>query len=266
MPTPSIDPTETELKFALGPGARHALETGLLRDGTASDLVATYFDTPDLALFNRGYGLRVRRKDGRFIQTLKSAGDGFFARGEWEAEVSSLAIDADVLAASPAAHIAAVEALAPLFEVRVRRIAALVSHGATRIEAVLDIGEVSVGDRREAIEELELELVDGAAADLFAFARTLDAPLTLAFETKSERGYRLARDVAVERHGPQAALRRLSAAIAQEDNAAAAMAAAELGVAIAIRAEGAFERPLWARILLDAAERTAGLPAGDTRV
>lgn len=257
--TSSSEPVETELKFSLGPGAREALEAGLLLGAETAELSATYFDTPDLALFTHGYGLRVRRKDVRFVQTLKSQGNGLFARGEWEAEVPSAALDAAVLAATPAAEIAHGDALVPLFAVEVRRTVALVSHGASRIEASLDIGDVRAGHRSEPIEELELELVEGDPADLFAFARSLDAQLILAFATKSERGYRLARDVVPDIGGPQASLRRLSAAIIREDEPAAAVAAGELGVAVARRADSAFDRATWARILLDAAERAADI-------
>jgi inorganic triphosphatase YgiF len=259
--TSSTEPVETELKFALGPQAREPLEAGLLRNGKSYELSATYFDTADLALFTHGYGLRVRRKGERFVQTLKSHGDGLFARGEWEADVLSSALDAAVLARTPAAEIATGDALVPLFGVKVRRTAAMVTHGASRIEASLDIGEVTAGDRSEAVEELELELIEGTPADLFSFARTLDAGLTLAFATKSERGYRLARGVVPTVKGHPASLRRLSAAIIHEDAESAATAAAELGVAFARRADAAFNRATWARILLDAAERAA-----DTRV
>lgn len=254
----STEPVETELKFALGPGARETLEADLLRDGKASDLLAVYFDTPELALFSKGYVLRVRRKGDRFVQTLKSAGDGLFARGEWEADVSSDAPDAAALAVTPAAHVAPVDALSPLFTVEVRRTARVVTHGASRIEAVLDIGEVRAGDRREAVEELELELVEGDPADLFAFARSLQAPLTLAFESKSERGYRLARDVRAPLDGPQAPLRRLSAAVLREDVPEAVAAAATLGVAVARPTRDGFDRAVWARVLLDAAQRASG--------
>jgi len=59
---------------------------------------------------------------------------------------------------------------------------------------VFDTGLIVAGDRQEPIAEMELELLDGAPADLFELARTLQAKatLTLAFESKAERGYRLA--------------------------------------------------------------------------
>ena len=55
--------------------------------GTRSKLVSTYYDTADGALARRGSVLRVRRRDGHYIQTVKSASvpDGSpLARDEWE--------------------------------------------------------------------------------------------------------------------------------------------------------------------------------------
>ena len=37
-------------------------------------IVSTYFDTPDRRLRNRGLTLRVRQKNGKRVQTVKSAG------------------------------------------------------------------------------------------------------------------------------------------------------------------------------------------------
>lgn len=260
MSTPASEPVETELKFALGPGARAALQADLLRDGKVSSLSATYFDTPDATLFANGYGLRVRRAGDRFIQTLKSAGGGLFSRGEWEADVPSAALDAAVLLATPIATLVSVATLQPLFTVDVRRTVAVVRRGSSRIEACLDLGEVRAGERSELVEELELELIEGAPADLFALARRLDANLTLAFATKAERGYRLARGLAMQREGPEAALRALSEAILAEDAPSAAAAAGVLGAQVST---GAFDRVALNRVLLDAAER---LSARDTRV
>jgi triphosphatase len=264
--TSSNDPVETELKFALGAGAREALLAGLLRDAESADLVATYFDTCDLALFRHGYGLRVRRKGGRFVQTLKSDGDGLFARGEWESAVPTAGPDAAALAATPVAALGSIAALAPVFRVEVRRTSAVFSHGSARIEASLDIGHVRAGECHEAIEELELELLEGDPRDLFAFARTLDLPLVLAFETKSERGYRLVHGAASRTEGPQASFRRLSTAVLGADAAGAIAAADELGLAAPRPTMARFDRTLWARVLLDAAERAARLPGAVTRV
>ena len=48
-------------------------------------LVSTYYETDDRALQRKGLSLRVRERDGRFVQSVKSIGrGGTLTRGEWE--------------------------------------------------------------------------------------------------------------------------------------------------------------------------------------
>ena len=88
--------TETELKLAVSArhlaGLQRALETRAGGGGARSLLVSTYFDTSDHALAQRGLALRVREKDGAFVQTVKSdaaAGATALIRGEWEDTVTT---------------------------------------------------------------------------------------------------------------------------------------------------------------------------------
>ena len=69
----------------------------------------------------------------------------------------------------------------------------------TRIEVALDRGKITAGERHETICEVELELLEGSVADLFAAALALQADLPLHPEgaSKAERGYRLATDAAL---------------------------------------------------------------------
>ena len=59
---------------------------------------------------------------------------------------------------------------------------------------VFDTGLIVAGERQDTISEMELELLAGAPQALFDLARELQpkAALTLAFESKAQRGYRLA--------------------------------------------------------------------------
>jgi hypothetical protein len=73
--------TEVELKLAARaadlPALRRALRDMAGAERTARrKLVSTYFDTKDRALARRGCVLRVRKRVGHFIQTVKSAGAG----------------------------------------------------------------------------------------------------------------------------------------------------------------------------------------------
>lgn len=188
---------ELELKFHLGAGAVEALRarTFPLETSSISQLHAVYFDTPGHALRDGGFSLRVRRNGETYIQTLKHrAGGGLFERDEWETEVDGLDLDLAALEGSPAQAVIGVATLAPAFTVEVERRTHLVTQGHSQIEVSFDTGLIAAGERREAIAEMELELLDGAPNDLFALARDLQAAtaLTLSFESKAERGYRLA--------------------------------------------------------------------------
>ena len=173
-------------------------------------LVNTYYDTGDRRLRQRGLVLRVRERNGRFVQTVKSDSQpdaGVLARGEWEDAIpgpkpSSAAPESGRFLTSDL-----LGELVPLFRTEVRREAIDLSPSpGTRIEAAIDRGEIRAPgrDAREPISEVELELKSGASAALFDVALDLlrIAPLRLEPRSKAERGYRLAAE------GP----RRLAAA------------------------------------------------------
>lgn len=188
---------ELELKFQLGPGAVEALRAKAfpLDKSQSSRLHAVYFDTPGHVLRDGGFSLRVRRRDETFVQTLKHrAVGGLFERDEWETEVAGPDLDLAALAETPLPAAIGEAGLVPAFTVEVERRTQVVVHGRSRIEVSFDTGLITAAGRQEPIAELELELLDGAAADLFTLARQLqdEAALTLAFESKAERGYRLA--------------------------------------------------------------------------
>ena len=193
MPKP---PQEIELKFAApaGRGAEAAIEA--LAGVEPRQLVSIYFDTARGALKRAGLGLRVRREGDVYIQTLKDAGDGGFARGEWEAPVKSGKPDLRALGKTPAARILAKSGrLAPTFAVEVRRRTALVTEGDSLIEVSFDEGVAKARGEEAAFAELELELKRGPQWGLFALARRLaggGGDFTLSFTTKAARGDALA--------------------------------------------------------------------------
>lgn len=191
--------SETELKFQLGQSAIESLtrHAALASPGRRQRLRSIYFDTPEHDLRNKGFSLRVREKDGGFVQTLKSrTGSGVFDRGEWEAPVDACAPDTALLSATPAARIlnGSIDRLSPIFETCVDRTVRIWRDGEAAIEVAIDEGEVIAADQRAPLRELELELVDGQRAALFDLASDLarEAPMTLSFQSKAERGYRLA--------------------------------------------------------------------------
>ncbi|AYG95062.1 CHAD domain-containing protein [Brevundimonas naejangsanensis] len=189
---------EIELKFRLGPGAaaRLAVHPALAGEESVQDLRSVYFDTPDQALRRAGWGLRVRATGRGFVQTLKGqTGGDVLRRAEWETPVSSEALDMTALKATPvAARLKGRRDLSPRFASTVRRRARLIAFEGAVIEAAYDEGDLSAGDRAEPLRELELELKDGPPEALFALARRLSADVALVplFESKAERGWRLA--------------------------------------------------------------------------
>jgi inorganic triphosphatase YgiF len=156
-------------------------------------MTGVYFDTAKRKLSRAGVALRVREKRGVFVQTVK-LGAGV-RRGEWETAIPTAAPDRKALAGTPAAALLPKTAdLVPIFSVRVQRRTIELDEGRSRIEACLDLGEIRSGGKSTPVCEIELELLRGEVADLFALARRLmaDAPLTLSFASKAARGYALA--------------------------------------------------------------------------
>ncbi|ARS27551.1 CYTH and CHAD domain-containing protein [Sphingomonas sp. KC8] len=191
---------EIELKLDVTPASAAMMEASPLLTGIAAHdhtHHAVYFDTPDQALRAAGLSLRIRRTDGRRIQTLKVAGAaavGLFARREWEREAigdwptidESMPLHTLIGGFDPAR-------LAPVFEVRVERRLRNLQFGDAAIELAIDHGTVVAAGRSEDFCEVELELKEGAPAALFGFARALAgiAPARCGILSKAERGYRL---------------------------------------------------------------------------
>ncbi len=195
------EPREIELKLECEPSDLAVLQDHpLLREASEQDeaeLASVYYDTPDRALRAAGFGLRVRRIGERYVQTLKAEGDGLFERPEWEQAIEGPEPDLGVLADTPLPDILGPDAtLAPLFTTAVTRKTYLVRQGSSTVEVALDTGRIAspaAGDRIAPICEIELELKDGAASDLFALAHAVAAlvPVRLGVQTKAERGYAL---------------------------------------------------------------------------
>lgn len=218
---PATAASELELKFQLGAGALEALQGAAFPADQAkvSRLHAVYFDTPALALRDGAFSLRVRRKGEAYIQTLKHrATGGIFERDEWESEVPGPDLDLALLAGTPAEAAIGEAPLGPVFTVEVERRVHLWVQGETRIEVCFDTGLIVAGNRQEPVSELELELLAGTPQALFDLARDLNAKaaLTLAFESKAERGYRLVG------HDGVAALKAQNTAVGPKVSAAAA--------------------------------------------
>jgi inorganic triphosphatase YgiF len=188
-----------------------ALEARAADPGVAgrAALVSTYFDTSDHALARQGLTLRVRERDGHFVQTVKSAGrtgTAGLARGEWEDAIASAQPDPQAPETGGFVGPDIAGRLIPLFRTEiVRRTIELSPSPGTRIEAAIDRGRVYAPARdagepiSEPISEVELESKSGPQSALYDVALDLIAvaPLRLEQRSKAERGYRLAATEAI---------------------------------------------------------------------
>jgi inorganic triphosphatase YgiF len=201
---------EIELKLELVSGDAEALiKHPLLARARpvpeqSGQLHAVYYDTADHALRGAGLTLRVRRKNGHHIQTIKAEGGArglALDRTEWESSVEG-GIDLKAAASTPLASILADEAarerIKPAFTIETKRQAFLMERDGAVIELALDRARASAGSESMSFSELELELKQGEASALFSLARDLAeaVPLRLSPITKSERGYALIDGVA----------------------------------------------------------------------
>jgi triphosphatase len=200
-------PIEIELKLRLPVAARAELEqhpTFQPPHATAPEErheVTTYFDTPELALAERGVSLRIRRNGNSRVQTVKLRGAGpavAAQRGEWEWPIAQDTPDLGRLAATPVSNITrdlAGQELEPVFVTDIRRtVRQLRVDEDTTAEAALDEGTITAGAASEAVSELEFELRDGTTlAPLYRLALDLHATVPLAIHpaSKADRGYRL---------------------------------------------------------------------------
>jgi inorganic triphosphatase YgiF len=201
---------EVELKLLLAPEYNEQVQHHPLLGAPTrvQQLTARYFDTPDLHLLRHGAGLRVRKVDGDWVQTMKAGGSvqsGLHSRNEWEGVVDRswprlgklrklIGDDPQWLAVLDETNLK--ERLEPLFLVDVQRHVWDLEIDGNRIEVALDVGHIERKTQRVPVNEVELELKDGDPAGLYAFALQLleDIPLRISNVNKAQRGYQLVRD------------------------------------------------------------------------
>jgi len=193
--------TEIELKLQLDPKSVRKLLTHTLLSGIPNSkqhLLNTYYDTPELSLRARRIAMRFRKKGWEWLLTVKSsepASGGLAVRNEWETAAVPGVFDFSHVDASELRQFfeQSSDQLEPVFTTDFRRQAWQLQCGESHIEMALDRGHIAARGRREAICEVELELLSGRVEDIFALTRQLQAHIKLhpAIASKAERGYRL---------------------------------------------------------------------------
>jgi triphosphatase len=200
---------EIELKFQVPRDRREAVDAAVANGerGARMRLQAAYFDTAGRALAAAGMALRIRREGRRWVQTLKGAGDDGLTRAEHNVPLPAGGDPHGV--ADPARHAGSPigerlakllaehpsQPLQCLFRTDIRRRSRRLSTRQGTVELAFDEGVIVAGERRLAVCELEIELVDGSALAVVATARRWVRRHGLSLDTRSkaERGDLLSR-------------------------------------------------------------------------
>ncbi|MEL7292136.1 MAG: inorganic triphosphatase [Pseudomonadota bacterium] len=200
--------TEIELKFFVSSDFSETLhskisETKVLQH-SCRELGNTYFDTPDNWLRQHDIGLRIRRFDEVYVQTVKTAGRvvaGLHQRPEYNAEHHSNQPDLNLHPTDiwpQGKDIATLQAeIKPLFSTNFTREQWLIGMpDGSQVEVAFDQGAVEANDKQDPICEVELELKSGQTDALFTLARSLceHGGMRLGNLSKAAKGYRLAMD------------------------------------------------------------------------
>ncbi|WP_422102636.1 CYTH domain-containing protein [Vreelandella sp.] len=192
-------PTEIELKLALAPAQLDALLRHPVLANAPQEkqiLTNTYFDTPKGHLAAAKVAVRLRRIDGRVLQTVKTAGHGgggLSSRQEWEWQVPEHTLDAIALASLPPFQSGLADAIAllrPTLSTDFTRCSWQLQWEGSHIELVFDDGEIVCGEARAPICEVELELKAGDSQALWSLAGALagSVPLRPSDSSKAARG------------------------------------------------------------------------------
>lgn len=189
----------TELEFKLAVPSPVLLERILFDHQVAQvrqedfrllNMATIYYDTPDHQLQTLRWTLRLRQENDALVATLKTPGHGR-VRGEWNCPATTIqdAIPLLLEAGAP-------ENLPELLEDKVltpvcaaqftRRAADLRFADGTVCELAGDIGLLAGGGKEEALCEVELELKEGDAETVAAFARELTERFDLHEEPRSK--------------------------------------------------------------------------------
>lgn len=183
---PGIE-NEIELKFLLTPTLAKTIlassELSAITGTREHDPIANYYyDTPNFDLQKRGFALRLRKKKGQFIQSLKGGGyqdKALHSRQEWNQFIPDLTVVPSLLLETPVADLVKSEQLTadlkPLFLTDIKRELWHTPWKQSIVEVALDEGYIVVGQNKQVMNELEIELVSGSIDDLLDLAKHVQA-------------------------------------------------------------------------------------------
>jgi triphosphatase len=198
---------EQELKLLVNSDKQINLSSLILTDYmidaqiATAHLLSTYFDTASLYLLSQGLGLRMRKSNEQWVQTVKTSGhvkEGLHQREEWEHQLDSGHWNLDKLKQTPLSEMIndpdIWPSIAPIFTTDfVRKTQQLSLEDGTKIELAYDRGQVIAGKLSTPIHEIELELKSGQVKHLRLLADHLQQQLSLKTSdtSKAKMGYKL---------------------------------------------------------------------------
>lgn len=178
---------EFELKYSCTRQALELLRADLPGDAQHFAMQTVYYDTPAGDLSALRYTLRCRRENERSVCTLKiPAADG--ARGEFEVDCDCITDAIPMLCKLSGVDLAALCAggLIRVCGAAFQREARTFQWKDARIEAALDMGVLTGGDRELPFCEAELELKAGSRQDMETYGAFLTAAYGLKPESRSK--------------------------------------------------------------------------------
>lgn len=178
---------EFELKYSCSVEDFEALKAAY-EGFTTIEMETTYYDTFDAKLNNRHWTLRRRYENGLSVCTLKTP-DPTGGRSEWEVEAPGIITAIPMLCrmGAPMELMAlTVSGLQEVCGAKFTRLALQLEVPGAKVELALDKGKLFGGGREKALQEVEVELKEGADNAAIAFARLLEEQYHLTPEKRSK--------------------------------------------------------------------------------
>ena len=178
---------EFELKYSCSAEDFEALKAAY-EGFTTIEMETTYYDTFDAKLNNRHWTLRRRYENGLSVCTLKTP-DPTGGRSEWEVEAPGIITAIPMLCCMGAPMELMALTVSGLQEVcgaKFTRLALQLEVPGAKVELALDKGKLFGGGRERALQEVEVELKEGADNAAIAFARLLEEKYHLTPEKRSK--------------------------------------------------------------------------------
>ena len=178
---------EFELKYSCSAEDFEALKAAY-EGFTTIEMETTYYDTFDAKLNNRHWTLRRRYENGLSVCTLKTP-DPTGGRSEWEVEAKGIITAIPMLCrmGAPMELMAlTVSGLQEVCGAKFTRLALQLEVPGAKVELALDKGKLFGGGREKALQEVEVELKEGADNAAIALARLLEEQYHLTPEKRSK--------------------------------------------------------------------------------